>query len=104
MKATGARIVARTPTFAMCFSTSYLLSKCDARVPIGGADGSKGEMHACCLRRCAGGDALSCLGVRTSERRRHREERFFANDIYSSARAFGVGGLSVIIYPNSAET
>src|SRR5437870_1345494 len=28
MKATGARIVARTPTFAMCFSTSYLLSKC----------------------------------------------------------------------------
>src|SRR5258708_28972532 len=28
MKATGARIVARTPTLAMCFSTSYLLSKC----------------------------------------------------------------------------
>src|SRR6266581_9083594 len=28
MKATGARIVARTPTFAVCFSTSYLLSKC----------------------------------------------------------------------------
>src|SRR6266705_2290992 len=28
MKATGARIVARTPTLALCFSTSYLLSKC----------------------------------------------------------------------------
>src|SRR5713101_3784137 len=28
MKETGARIVARTPTLAMCFSTSYLLSKC----------------------------------------------------------------------------
>ena len=28
MKATGARIVARTPTLAMCFSISYLLSKC----------------------------------------------------------------------------
>ncbi len=28
MKATGARIVARTPTLVMCFSTSYLLSKC----------------------------------------------------------------------------
>src|SRR5712672_48906 len=28
MKATGARIVARTTTLAMCFSTSYLLSKC----------------------------------------------------------------------------
>ena len=32
MKATGARIVARTPTFAMCFSTSYLLSKCGTPV------------------------------------------------------------------------
>ena len=28
MKATGARIVARTPILPMCFSTSYLLSKC----------------------------------------------------------------------------
>src|SRR5450631_257835 len=28
MKYTGARIVARTPILAMCFSTSYLLSKC----------------------------------------------------------------------------
>src|SRR5437867_2658992 len=28
MKETGARIVARTPTLAMYFSTSYLLSKC----------------------------------------------------------------------------
>src|SRR5580700_2009141 len=28
MKETGARIVARTPILAMCFSTSYLLSKC----------------------------------------------------------------------------
>src|SRR5450432_1186080 len=28
MKVTGARIVARTPSLAMCFSTSYLLSKC----------------------------------------------------------------------------
>jgi len=27
MKETGARIVARTPILAMCFSTSYLLSK-----------------------------------------------------------------------------
>src|SRR2546430_1357142 len=27
MKATGARIVARAPTLAMCFSTSYLLAK-----------------------------------------------------------------------------
>src|SRR5258708_5401382 len=32
MKATGARIVARTSTLAMCFSTSYLLSKCGMRV------------------------------------------------------------------------
>src|SRR5207244_3806319 len=28
MKATGSRFLARTPTCAMCFSTSYLLSKC----------------------------------------------------------------------------
>src|SRR6267142_6289842 len=28
MNATGARIVARTPTLVMCLSTSYLLSKC----------------------------------------------------------------------------
>src|SRR6516165_8417055 len=32
MKATGARIVARAPTLAMCFSTSYLLSKCGTPV------------------------------------------------------------------------
>src|ERR1700756_3360859 len=32
MKATGARIVARTPILAMCFSTSYLLSKCGTPV------------------------------------------------------------------------
>src|SRR5260370_4053717 len=32
MKETGARIVARTPILAMCFSTSYLLSKCGTPV------------------------------------------------------------------------
>src|SRR5438270_7576520 len=32
MKATGARIVTRTPTLVMCFSTSYLLSKCGTPV------------------------------------------------------------------------
>src|SRR6266850_1674112 len=32
MKATGARIVARTPSLATCFSTSYLLSKCGTPV------------------------------------------------------------------------
>jgi len=32
-------------------------------------------MHACCLGRVSGGNTVSCLGVRTSERRRHREER-----------------------------
>jgi len=32
-------------------------------------------MHTCCLGRVSGGNTLSCLGVRTSERRRHREER-----------------------------
>src|ERR1700722_16460208 len=32
MKEAGARIVARTPIFAMCFSTSYLLSKCGTPV------------------------------------------------------------------------
>src|SRR5579864_2401114 len=32
MKATGARIVARTTTLAMCFSTSYLLWKCGMAV------------------------------------------------------------------------
>src|SRR5580693_3998116 len=32
MKATGARIVARTLILAMCFSTSYLLSKCGTPV------------------------------------------------------------------------
>src|SRR5260370_36900320 len=32
-------------------------------------------MHAGCLGRVSGGNTLSCLGVRTSERRRHREER-----------------------------
>ncbi len=32
MNATGARIVARVPTLAMCFSTSYLLSKCGTPV------------------------------------------------------------------------
>jgi len=32
MKATGARIVARPPILAMCFSTSYLLSKCGTPV------------------------------------------------------------------------
>src|ERR1700736_4978845 len=32
MKAPGARIVARTPALAMCFSTSYLLSKCGTPV------------------------------------------------------------------------
>src|SRR5258705_2822465 len=32
MKATGARIVAGAPALAMCFSTSYLLSKCGTPV------------------------------------------------------------------------
>ena len=32
MKATGARIVPRTPILAMCFSTSYFLSKCGTPV------------------------------------------------------------------------
>src|SRR5258707_8901348 len=32
MKVTGARIVARPPTLAMCFSTAYLLSKCGTPV------------------------------------------------------------------------
>ena len=45
-----------------------------ARLSVGGADGSEDEMHACCLG-CGGGNTLSCLGVRTSKRRRHREER-----------------------------
>ena len=77
MKETGARIVARTPTLAMYFSTSYLLSKCGMPVcRLAEPTEVKTRLHACCLRRGGGGgDALSCLGVRTSERRRHREER-----------------------------
>src|SRR5260370_2745203 len=47
----------------------------NARLPVGGADGSEDEMHAGCLRRGGGGNTLSCLGVRASGRHRHREER-----------------------------
>ena len=47
----------------------------NARLPVGGADGSEDEMHACCLGRVGGGNTLSCLGVRASGRHRHREER-----------------------------
>ena len=76
MKATGARIVARTPTFCgVLFDFVLAVEVRNARLSVGGADGSEDEMHACCLGRVGGGDTLSCLGVRTSGRRRHREER-----------------------------
>jgi hypothetical protein len=47
----------------------------NARLSVGGADGSEDEMHACCLGRVGGDNTLPCLGVRASGRRRHREER-----------------------------
>jgi hypothetical protein len=47
----------------------------NARLSVGGADRSKDEMYACCLGGVGGGDTLSYLSVRSSERCRHREER-----------------------------
>ena len=47
----------------------------NARVSVGGADGSEDEMHAGIIGRVGGGNTLSCLGGRASGRHRHREER-----------------------------
>src|SRR6202023_410843 len=39
----------------------------NARLSVGGADGSEDEMHACCLRRGGGGDALFTRGSRNND-------------------------------------
>src|SRR5207244_916420 len=45
------------------------------RLSVGGADGSKPEMHACCFGRVGGSNTLSYFGVCAVGRHRHREER-----------------------------
>src|SRR5258705_2849967 len=47
----------------------------NGRLPVGGADRGKDEMHASCLGCVDRRDTLSYLGVRSSEWRRHRKER-----------------------------
>src|SRR4051812_47994700 len=76
MKATGARIVARAPTLAMCFSTSYLLSKCGTPVwRLAEPTDVKTRCFPAALAASAAATPLSYLGVRPSERRRHRKKR-----------------------------
>lgn len=47
----------------------------NARLSVCGTDGSKHEVHACCLGGVGCGDSLFCLGVCASGRHRRREER-----------------------------
>src|SRR6266478_5706419 len=74
MKETGARIVARTPILAMCFSTSYLLSKCGMPV-CRLVEPTEVKTRCTPAALAASAAAIPCRVSASSERHRHREER-----------------------------